>query len=80
MCLGAGEVFGAPASGHQDGGHYNYDGEYQVCFVHGECGVFQLYMHKNNELEWGFKGFRGHIKELGNTLKCHLYTIWVSRE
>ena len=50
-------MLGAPASGHQDGGHYDYDGEYQVCFVHGECGVFQLYMHKNNELEWGFKGF-----------------------
>ena len=41
LSLGAGDVLGAPAGGHQKDDQYDYGGDGQVCFVHGESGVFQ---------------------------------------
>lgn len=41
LCIGACDVLGAPAGGHQKDDQYDYDSDGQVCFVHGESGVFQ---------------------------------------
>ena len=47
-CLGAGDIFGAPAGGHQEYYNCRDEGADWLYFVHGVCVVFFCYMNKDS--------------------------------